>query len=69
MTCVIVLGAALFAICLPRAQMNQPWLFFGLLLLFRREWLSGSPQMFVVHYHMWLESSFGLLDQAVRALG
>jgi hypothetical protein len=35
---------------------------FGLLLLFRREWLSGSPEMFVVHYHMWLESSFRLPD-------
>lgn len=36
---------------------------FGLLLLFRREWLSSSPQMFLVHYQMWLESSFRLPQQ------
>jgi len=32
-TVVIGVGAAVFAVCLPRAQTTQPWLFFGLLLL------------------------------------
>ena len=36
---------------------------FGLLLLFKREWLSGSQQMFLVHYQMWLESTFRLPEQ------
>src|SRR5207253_443345 len=32
-------------------------------LLFKRDWLSSSPQMFLVHYQMWLESSFRLPEQ------
>jgi len=37
--------------------------FFGALLLWKRDWLSSSPQMFAVHYHVWLESSFRLPEQ------
>jgi hypothetical protein len=36
---------------------------FAMILLFKREWLSGSPAMFRVHYQMWLESSFRLPEQ------
>jgi hypothetical protein len=36
---------------------------FGAILLWKREWLSGSPQMFKVHYQVWLESSFRLPEQ------
>lgn len=36
---------------------------FGALLLWKREWLSSSPQMFKVHYQVWLESSFRLPEQ------
>jgi len=37
-------------------------LFFVALWFFKRDWLTGSTQMFVVHYHMWLESSFRLFE-------
>ena len=37
--------------------------FFVLLFFFKRDWLSGSPALFAVHYHMWLESSFRLPEQ------
>jgi hypothetical protein len=36
---------------------------FGLLLLFKRDWLMGSAAIFRVHYHMWLESTFRLPQQ------
>src|SRR5207244_9276188 len=36
---------------------------FGALLLWKRDWLSSSPQMFKVHYQVWLESSFRLPEQ------
>jgi len=36
---------------------------FVMLWFFKRDWLTGSTAMFVVHYHMWLESSFRLSEQ------
>jgi hypothetical protein len=36
---------------------------FALLFFFKREWLSGSPEEFAVHYRMWGESSFRLPQQ------
>jgi hypothetical protein len=36
---------------------------FALLLFFKRDWLSGSPEEFAVHYRMWGESSFRLPQQ------
>lgn len=36
---------------------------FGLLLLFKRDWLMGSAAIFKVHYHMWLEDTFRLPEQ------
>ncbi|PYQ50331.1 MAG: hypothetical protein DMF59_11060 [Acidobacteria bacterium] len=33
---------------------------FATLFFFKREWLSGSPEEFAVHYRMWGESSFRL---------
>jgi hypothetical protein len=37
-------------------------LFFAM-LLFKREWLSGSPQEFAVHFRVWTESTFRLPEQ------
>jgi hypothetical protein len=37
-------------------------LFFAM-LIFKREWLAGSPQEFAVHFRMWTESTFRLPEQ------
>ncbi|HEV7573215.1 MAG TPA: glycosyltransferase family 39 protein [Thermoanaerobaculia bacterium] len=37
-------------------------IFFAMLIL-KREWLSGSPQEFAVHFRMWAESTFRLPEQ------
>ncbi|HEV7427753.1 MAG TPA: glycosyltransferase family 39 protein [Thermoanaerobaculia bacterium] len=37
-------------------------LFFAM-LIFKREWLSGSPQEFAVHFRVWTESTFRLPEQ------
>jgi hypothetical protein len=37
-------------------------LFFAM-LLFKREWMSGSPQEFAVHFRVWTESTFRLPEQ------
>jgi 4-amino-4-deoxy-L-arabinose transferase-like glycosyltransferase len=36
---------------------------YALLFVFKRDWLSGAPEMFAVHFHMWSESSFRLPEQ------
>jgi len=36
---------------------------YALLFVFKRDWLSGAPEMFAVHFHMWGESSFRLPEQ------
>jgi hypothetical protein len=36
---------------------------FALLLLFKREWLAGSPAMFATHFHVWTEETFRLPEQ------
>ena len=41
---------------------------FVALWVFKRDWLTGSPQMFVVHYHMWLESTFRFAEQVSTLL-
>jgi dolichyl-phosphate-mannose-protein mannosyltransferase len=37
--------------------------FFALLMLFKRDWLAGSPSMFATHYHLWGEATFRLPQQ------
>jgi hypothetical protein len=37
--------------------------FFAVLMLFKRDWLAGSPEMFGWHYHLWGEETFRLPEQ------
>jgi hypothetical protein len=65
---VITLAAPLIVMLLQRKRRLIPPLLvtgvaFLLLALFRRAWLSGTPEMFAVHYQMWGESSFRLPQQ------
>ena len=41
---------------------------FTILLIFRRDWLSGAPVEFAAHFRMWRESSFRLPQQMEVAL-
>lgn len=36
---------------------------FGVVFLTHRDWMSGTPAMFAIHYQMWGESSFRLPEQ------
>ncbi|HYS53956.1 MAG TPA: glycosyltransferase family 39 protein [Thermoanaerobaculia bacterium] len=55
-----------FAIALWRrrfkdaAAIGATFAVFAALFFFKRDWLSGSPEEFAVHYRMWGESSFRL---------
>src|SRR5438270_10332098 len=37
--------------------------FFFAMLIFKRDWLAGSPDEFAVHYRVWTESTFRLPEQ------
>ena len=68
---VVLLGAPLALLILHRPKRWRSFVaviaafvaLFAALLVFKREWLSGAPKMFAVHYHMWQESSFRLPEQ------
>jgi hypothetical protein len=66
-------GVTILAAPLLLALMRRRWrdalaigstiALFGATLLFKREWLAGSPQEFANHFKMWTESTFRLPEQ------
>lgn len=71
---VVLLGAPLALLLWWRENITPRWrtfastiaaflLLFGVLLVFKRDWLAGSPAMFAAHYQVWGESTYRVADQ------
>ena len=71
---VVPLAALLVLLLWFRVRLTERWrafaaiavatlLLFSALLLFKRDWISGSPEMFALHYQMWGETTFRLPEQ------